>query len=425
MIRTKKACIVDAYSTGAQLAPLLNQYGWTCIHVQSAPDIPEEFLASFRPQDFERCMLAAGSTAADWDKLASVLEALQVDAVIVGTETGVVVADYLADKIGVAGNSPETSMLRRNKFAMQDALRNAGLRSIKQLMTDKIDEALAWAKRHGKWPIVVKPIDSAGADSVRFCHSEDDVRAAFDLILNTNNKLGLRNSSVLLQERLRGRQYIVNAVSLEGKHVITEIWSDDKLEVSGAALICEKEELLPYQGAIQDELKEYISRVLTVLGVSIGPSHSELMLTEQGPVLIETAARMQGTILHQAVVAAIGDSHVTTTVECYLDPTTFARRLNAPYELKKNLYCVTLASEEEGIVKENHCDELLSRLPSFEAMFHTPGPGEKLSRTTDLFTNPGIVYLCHHDQRQIETDYRQIRAYEKAGRLFSLYESAQ
>lgn len=412
------ACIVDAYSTGAELAARFHGYGWRVVHVQSSGQIPDDFTATFRAGDFIGNLIPASRD--DWERVAARLLDFAPACVIAGTETGVPLADYLAARLGLPGNAPRTSGLRRNKFEMQEALHAAGLKSIAQHIAKDAEEAAFWAEQRGVWPVVVKPVDSAGADGVRFCATPEEVRHASDAILGRSNRLGLENSSVLLQELLTGQQYFVNGVSISGHHVITEIWQDDKIPVEGAGLICEKETLLDAEGPVQGILTDYLRKALDVLGVQEGPSHSELMLTEEGPVLIETAARMQGTILHEAVVAAIGESHVTLTAERYADPEGFRRRIGIPYSRMRHLYCVTLASSREGIIRKNNCRTMFEALPSFQGLFHTPEPGERLEKTRDLFSNPGIVYLCHPDSSQIEADYRHIRHLESTGALFEL-----
>lgn len=416
----KVICIVDAYSTGAALVPFFKQAGWFCIHVQSCPEIPDEYLPTFVPESFDLLLAPVSGHLDGFNAILGQLEAARPHYIIPGTETGVEIADYLSSRLGTPGNSWKTSRLRRDKFAMQDALRQGGLASIPQCITSQLDEALSWAEARQQWPVVVKPVDSAGADSVRFCSGRDELAQAFDQILGKRNKLGLINTHVLLQERLHGQQFIVNAVSMNGEHLITEIWSDDKLLVSEASLICEKEILLPYQGEIQQRLIAYMKQALTLLGVNEGPSHSEIMWTEAGPVLIETAARMQGTIMHDAVITALGYSHVTLTAERYLTPEKFAQRLSQEYVRKAHLFCVTLASKFEGVVVKNRCEELIHHLPSYFGMMHTPEAGEKIYRTRDLFTNPGIIYLCHNSEEQIISDYKMIRQLENDGLLFEL-----
>ncbi|MEH7036426.1 hypothetical protein V7054_30215, partial [Priestia megaterium] len=142
------------------------------------------------------------------------------------------------------------------------------------------------------------------------------------------------------------------------------------------------------------------------------------MYTEQGPILIESGARMMGTILEDAVISAIGDSHVTTTVERYVQPEKFRNRLMQGYQLNKNLFCITLVSNETGTVLENHVVERLQELDSFYKVFHTPQVGEKIYKTVDLFTNPGIIYLLHDSQEQIYKDYKEIRRLEAEGAFF-------
>jgi biotin carboxylase len=417
-MKLRTVCIVDGYSTGAELAPLFLEAGYMCVHVQSNPQTPHDFLTSFRGGDFsENIVFHAGTT---WIEVLRRVAEHRPDFILPGTETGVPLADYLSTALSLPGNDAASSALRRDKFEMQEALRRAGLAAIAQVKASSSDEAVAWCARHAKWPVVVKPIDSAGADSVRFCDNENEVRQAVLAIIGHTNRLGIRNEGALLQERLLGNQYFVNAVSVNGTHIVTEIWADQKTEVPGATLICDKEELLPFHGEAQTLITDYLRRALTVLGVKNGPSHSELMLTSSGPVLIETAARMQGTILHEAVVAAVGSSHVTATVERFINPDTFGKRALEPYQMKAGLYCITLQSSEEGIVVENNCESHFATLPSYYAMFHTPQPGERIFQTTDLFSNPRIIYLLHESRDQLETDYRHIREWEAAAKLFSI-----
>lgn len=416
--RAKVICIVDAYSTGAELAPHFIAKGWQCVHVQSCDPIPDTFASTFRHEDFVENIILDGRTT-----LVDVVQGLSrfcPNVVIAGTETGVELADYLAGALKVDGNDAASSKLRRDKFEMQEALRRNGLNSIAQMKARSSREAIEWAKSRNSWPVVVKPVDSAGADGVRFCNSETDISEASDAIIGSISKLGILNTAALVQERLVGQQYFINAVSMNGLHVFTEIWEDHKTEVSGAALICDREELLPFHGTVQQSIITYMTEALDVLGIMNGPSHSELMMTDNGPVLIETAARMQGTILHEAVVGAIGDSHVTCTVERYVDPEHFLTRLERPYSLKCFLFCVTLASERSGRVVKNNCLSVLAMLPSFKAIFHTPKEGDEIERTIDLFSNPGIIYLSHHSRAQIESDYREIRELERHGQLFTL-----
>ncbi|MDA1478024.1 ATP-grasp domain-containing protein [Bacillus changyiensis] len=407
---TKKyICIVDAFSTGAELASKFKMHGYNVIHVQSSENITTDLLDTFKPDGFDQQFIHNSNIQC----LIEQLQKYEISYVIAGTETGVVLADELAAKFNLPGNNPNTSLLRRNKFEMHEALRRNGLAHAKQGYFSNAEEAISWAENQNIWPVVAKPLDSAGSDNVYFCYNIENLNKASNLILNNKNKLGLENKGILIQECLVGIQYFINAVTIDGQHAITEIWKDKRNRG-----ICDVEELLPYEGVTQNEIISYVREVLTCLGVEQGPSHTELMFTKHGPVLIECAARMMGTILEEAVIAAIGDSHVTTTVERYVNPGKFKQRLEEGYILEKNLFCVTLVSSETGIVAETFLKEKLEKLSSFYQVFHSPNVGEKIFKTVDLFTNPGIIYLLHSDKEKIQKDYEEIRKLEKQGEFF-------
>lgn len=418
----KFTVIVDAYSTGAKLAKEFEKYGIQSIHVKSSPNIPDELIASFRPGDFQ-----IEFDIDEGRELNEVFEELRrietIICVVAGTETGVEAAERLALLLGLPGNDPATTSLRRDKFEMHERLRSFGLSSLGQSRCESREAALAWAIQQTNWPIVVKPTSSAGADGVTFCNNLSEVVSATDAALGKRNKLGTLNAAVVLQERISGQQFIVNAVSVKGVHYISEIWRDDKIPVKGASLICDREILMRPDTPLAKSLRDYVIRCLDALGIKDGPSHSELFQTEQDEfVLIETAARMQGTIDHEAVIEATGHSHVTLTALRYADPITFAQLLDEPYGHKRNLHCITLCSKHSGVVKENRCPEYLGRLESFRSLIGAPRQGDFISRTVDLFTNTGIVYLSNHNEEILEREYRLIRHWESAGDLLVLHQ---
>ena len=416
--RRELAVIVDAYSTGSCLPTEFEKFGIGCVHVQSSPDIPADFLATFQPSDFQQHFVVGvpGSVediAADLTRLAPVV------CVIAGTETGVETAERLAQLLHVPGNDPRTSRLRRDKYEMHERLKEAGLSALRQARCTTVDDALDWAEVLQSWPVVVKPTASAGADRVRFCNDMAEVAMAVDAILGKRNKLGDINDAAVLQKKITGQQFIVNAVSMNGRRYISEIWKDDKIAVPGASLICDREILLAPHDDLARVLELYTIACLDALGIREGPSHTELFQTEGGELLlIETAVRMQGTIDHEAVMEATGHSHVTLTVLRHADPAAFSELLGMPYARKNHLHCVTLSSSSSGTLKENRCRERLSALKSFRSLIHAPQPGESVTRTIDLFTNAGIAYLAGDSEEVLEREYTLIRTWEASGELF-------
>ncbi len=408
------AVVVDAYSTGARLAPRFAAAGMPVLHVQSSPRLPDFYARAFRPGDFVENVVHEG----DLEATAARVAAHDPAFVVVGAEPGVPLADALGERLGLPSNGSAQSRARRDKGAMAEALRAAGLRAAESLRSADPAEAVAWAAARGRDPVVVKPLDSAGTDGVAVCADGAAIEAAFAANLGRPNALHGANEQLLVQELLTGTQLFVNSVSWDGVHHVSEVWRDNKLR-RGANFIYDYEELLPRHGPQQDEVVPYVEAVLDALGIRFGPAHTEVMLTASGPVLVESGARMHGSVPDE-IVDRCTPSHQTLTAEAYLDPSSVARRAERPYELAAGAYCVMLISQHEGRIAADAGLRQIEALPSFAGTISMLGPGDELKKTVDLFSCPGIIYLVAPDREQLKADYQHIRELDEAGTIFQL-----
>jgi hypothetical protein len=418
MSGARTAAIVDAYSTGSKLAPRFSAEGLDVVHVQSSPSMPEFYLRSFQPDHFVANIVHEGDLEATLERLAP----HDPDFVVVGSEPGVPLADALGEKLGLPSNGSEGSRARRDKHAMADALRAAGLRAVEELNTGRVAEAIAWADSGGRWPVVVKPLDSAGTDGVTICEDAPAIEAAFAASLGRPNALQGDNRELLVQELLTGTQIFVNTISWDGVHHVSEVWRDKKLRLP-ENFVYDYEELLPRHGPQQDRMVTYVEKVLDALGIRYGPAHTEAMLTEDGPVLVESGARLHGSV-RDDVIDRCTPSHVTVTADAYLDPASVARRAAAPYELDAASYCVMLISRHEGRIVGAERLREIEALPTFAGWIAMLGPGDELKRTVDLFTCPGMIYLVDPDRERLQSDYERLRELEAEG-LFELAEASE
>ncbi len=407
--------VVDAYSTGAKLAPRFAEAGIEVVHVQSDPDMPGFYLASFRPEHFVENVVHQG----DLEATAARIAAHDPDFVVVGSEPGVALSDALSERLGLPSNGSAGSRARRDKHAMAEALRAAGLRAVEELKTGDPAEAAAWARERDEWPVVVKPLDSAGTDGVTLCEDPAAVEAAFAAILGRPNALQGANEELLVQEMLRGTQFFVNSVSWEGQHRVSEVWQDNKRRIAGN-LVYDYEELHPRHGERQDAVVDYVEQVLDALGIRFGPAHTEVMLTDTGPVLVESGARPHGST-RDDVIDRCTPSHAAITAEAYIDPGSVARHAGTPYELKAANYCVMLISQHEGQIVGAEGLRKIEALPTFAGSIAMSGPGDELKRTVDLFSCPGMIYLVDPDRERLKADYDRLRELEAEG----LYELAE
>ncbi len=415
--KSRLCAVVDGYSTGRFLPSELKKYGIDCVHVQTRKDIPQFFKPSFHPNNFIDNIIHEG----DVEKTLLNLSKYNIAFVIPGCDLGVELADNLSEKLGLPSNGTEYSRARRDKFEMGEAVRDFGIRAVNQIKSANLEEILLWVKELGKWPVVLKPVSSVCTDNVIFCDREDDVICAFERIVGDINVCGIKNTEVLAQEFLSGTEYIVNTVTLEGKHYITDIWQYRKLDMPGYSKIYDFIELLQLGGGVQKQLDNYIKQVLDALRIQFGACHSEVMITDNGPVLVETNPRLMGVIIPEVVSRAMQSNHVELTVKSYVDPDNFKLIVNKGLSLQKNLLIVILISEVEGRINSISQMDKIRKLPSFCDMHLSIKKDGLIKKTIDLASSPGSIFLVHENPEIIQQDFQAIRKLEKNG----LYDVAE
>ena len=151
--------------------------------------------------------------------------------VLVGCESGVECHDALTSALrGHPSNGPERSLARRDKHPMGECVRNAGLRAVRQELCSNWDSARVFCEALGvndtetsAW-CVLKPCKSAGTDGVYIAKTLEECQRRFSEILGTETVFGESNDNVLVQEFMKGTEYVVDHVSVEGVHKCVAIW---------------------------------------------------------------------------------------------------------------------------------------------------------------------------------------------------------
>jgi biotin carboxylase len=399
--------IVDAYSSAKRLAPLFDEAGYECVHVQSTREVPPVYAASFLPAQFVDNLVHYGDLA---ETLAA-LEKLEPSYVLAGMETGVELADALSEVLGLPSNGTALSAARRDKYLMIETIKAHGLGGAEQICSADLDELLAWYARIGG-RVVVKPVSSAGSDGVAFCDGVDDVARAFRAVIGRENALTGRNDAVVAQEYLYGAEYYVNTVSRDGRAQVCDIWRTTHVTAHGVLDLLDSTHLMPRSGSVQDELAAYTLRALDALGIRHGPVHAEVKLTPDGPRLVELGARLCGADLPHFARAVLGESQLDWTVAAVVDPAGFQARVGEAYRLSGGAAAVALLAPASGRLL---CYQGLDALAELESVCEVKvniQPGQRITRTVNDFGYPAAVYLRHEVDEIVWRDYLSIRQFD-------------
>ncbi|WP_186763312.1 ATP-grasp domain-containing protein [Lentzea tibetensis] len=404
----RKVVVVDPYSAGRGIAPAFAERGVGAIAVLTTAEPPAGLAKSWFPENFTEVHVVNGDLSALADKLAG-HEPL---CVVPGTETGVETAEALSELITPGrSNALERSHARRDKFQMYVALRDAGVPHLRQISSDSEEEVARWLESTGliDSSIVLKPQESGGTDDVFVASPGDDWRALFHRILGSVNKLDIVNDRVLVQELAVGTEYEVDTYSIDGQHGLAAVWRYAKERRGERLGIYLSNTFVSPEDPVVAVLFEYVRQVLDATGVRNGPAHVEVMVTENGPKLIEIGARCAGAEQQELSFVGAGESQITRMVEHWVD----GKRDVGLYARKQYVKTVYLSSPRKGVLRNaERLDRLAELMPSFQRDVIPYRDGSLVPRTDDLWTSLGYVVLATTDADQLAADEELVRRIE-------------
>ncbi|MDW8988186.1 ATP-grasp domain-containing protein [Legionella pneumophila] len=396
--------IVDPLSSGIELAPAFKARGIPAIAVTLKPLDWIGFGANMQTSDFIKII-------PDQPNLVEVLAKYDPIAIIPGTEEGVPLAEALAINLTPQfANDPEKSQNRLHKAMMQKALQEAGVPALKTLNTASENEVEAWIRTNGliDSPLIIKPPVSAGSDKVFHIPARGEWKKAFNRVLSEPSKItGKVNATVVVQEQAIGTEFAVGTVSANGKHYLAHLIQYNKTSFNDRKTVYDYVEFVPYSKERYGELFDYTQKALDALGIRWGAAHNEIMLTKDGPRLIETGARMCGGPVVGFAREATGSSQADKLVEIYVDGGVSAEE----YVFKKTVVPVFLKSPAKGKISNVEAFADLSKLPTFLNEHIWFKNGDLVPQTVDYLTSIGIIGLAG-DRDSILLDYEKIRNME-------------
>lgn len=440
----KNVLIIDGYSSGRFYPQVLKNAGYTPYMLKSGlekiPVFQEEFhTALLDASEYIKVFEPAKGILTDesdaLDAFIQDIEKYHFQAVIPGCEGSVLLANQIAKRLGLPYNEGGISGALRNKYKMQQALAEKGLRHIRSIKTDDYQEVFDWMDELGLDKVVIKPLADGGSRAVYVCRSTAEIKAVFDEVLNMLDECNKVNSQLLVQEFIEGDEYILNHVSQGGRHYLTDVYkyikeiSPDGRPLYDAGLV-----LNPHDLELA-ELNDYTCAVLDALGLTSGPSHAEVKLTKNGPVLIEVGARLMGGIpsdpnyypLWEPIVQFAALSYISndTATEGKAQDARVVRSDASPEvpSIVPPAECMLMKfviSYEDRDVTNVLAEKLPQMLPTcLSADFENLKEKGHMVKTTTLATNVGNLYFMGsvHD---VMRDYK-IAKYletEKAHLLF-------
>jgi biotin carboxylase len=231
--------------------------------------------------------MPASATPEEWAEQACLIHRHDpIDALGGFNELTQHLAAAVAGRLGLPYHTPDVICRTRHKAEMRRVLRAAGVDDTPAGLVAGAQEIGAFAAEHG-FPIVLKPVDGRGSLGVSIVRSGEDIPAALEWFGQW-----AADHQMLAEKFLHGQEYSVEAFSERGRHrvvCITQKFTDSKTRVeTGHCLPA------PLTEAVWAEIACLVTRALAAIGLENGPSHTEVIVTPDGPRIVESHARLGG-----------------------------------------------------------------------------------------------------------------------------------
>ena len=255
------------------------------------------------------------------------------------------------EELQLPGISSETALIATDKYRMMEVFKEYSVPHPWFFKVNKRQELMI-IKKEIDYPCIIKPIDNSGSRGVILVQSESELLDAYYYSANES-----KSGSVIVQEYLIGKEVSVEVMVQNNQpHVIA---ITDKT-TTGAPFFVEMGHSQPSQ-LNEKEITEIAKKAVNAVGISRGPAHVEIMVTNNGPKLIELGARLGGDYITSHLVplstgidlvkATILDScGMDFCIECTLSKTSIIQYLTTSTGTVQEIHGIDEAKQVPGVV---------------------------------------------------------------------------
>ncbi len=283
----------------------------------------------------------------------------------------------IADYLNTPSISKNTGELATNKFEMKKQFIKHGVYTPSFILANNPQEIINAFKKLGN-QLVIKPLDQAGSRGVSLIDKSSDITKLWKNALENS-----RSDIVIVEQFLKGPQISTESIVYDGR-IYTPGFADrnyDDLETY-LPQIMENGGWVP---SLYNKKKEIIEkevlRAANSIGLMRGVVKGDVVLTDNGPAIIEIAARLSGGDFSESLVPlgigvnyvetvirlALGEDPKLNTLEKKFDKTVANRYFFAPEGILKQIKGIECVKSKPWVAKLQFWYEIGQRLPKINS----------------------------------------------------------
>jgi hypothetical protein len=311
-------------------------------------------------------------------------------AILNGNDSGLEVNEalllkYFSDKSSCLANT------RSSKIETYNFLKSKKLIDTHQCIIDSSN----YQKVKVLVPSVLKPLVSVGGRDTFYINTEQELEIVKEF-----------NKPFILQDRVFGEEYSVDIVSCNGKHKLISVWKyfkphnhhhRDEIDLVDP----DKNKLLI------SRIYEYVTRILNELGHVFGPTHSEIMLSDNSINLIEINYRLHGHLTNKTQDLSLKTNQAREVINLFLFKSDIENISTYKYlQPVKKLLLNNKIDQYIETIKWDDFENLSSIIKVFKHEWLLPG---FLKKTTSVYDCLGFVVLSNISVEQFLIDVATAR----------------
>jgi hypothetical protein len=371
-MKTKYALIIDVAVTGNSLAYEFVNRGCRIINIYSSKKVFQKLYKSLNTSIYETCLIYESD-----EQLLVDLYQYKNDIICCcpGSDYGLPLSNHLNELFGFDVNNKLIS----DRF---EVLKAAG----EPVSDNNFNDFLNQYKK-----CVIKPKVSYGG---------------YDRISVVESLNNIDTTDMLIMPWYDGDEYVVDTVSLNGKHKLVSVWKYTKAN----GFWREKIALLDCVGNedLIKKLYNYTCSILNNVNYNIGATHTEIIVENNIPKLIEINFRTHGHLDYDTSFKILMQPQIQLTVDAMLgDEITFSD-LRPIYCKKTNMERINLFNNKERRHSQFPWQQI-SKLSSFSMLFRHYLLFENIPISKKTVESiPGEVILINNNLEQLHKDEQEI-----------------
>ena len=195
----------------------------------------------------------------------------------------------IAEKTKIPFNINETQMMViNNKYALRTYLKNSLFDNVNCEMIENRDDVIRFVNKNGT--SILKPIDGTGSRSIYKVDSSN--------VKEIVNQVEISDETFIIEKFIEGEEFSIEAISVNSQHHIYGITK----KLKNLETFVEIGHIVPANIStdLKDIINNYMGKLLSILKVTNGPTHTEIIITNNQEIhVVETHFRLGGGMISE------------------------------------------------------------------------------------------------------------------------------